>query len=138
MKTLLLCLIAGVLSACATVAENPWQGLTVDTDPAVTSIDCGKFPLPTEVISNSIVYDTSGANDLEAYRVCSEANAGIADEHAAQIAELKTARKALVEAGQAQRNIATMKQEMLEDERQHHFWQSLGYWIMIGGLAAAL
>jgi len=59
-------------------------------------------------------------------------------EHAAQIGQLKVARKALVEAGQAQRNIADMRQEMLEDERRHHFWQSIGYWVAIIGMGLAL
>ena len=139
MKALLACLIAGaVLSGCATAPVDPWQGLTVDTDPAATPVDCGSFPYPTDVIGDAIIYNNAGANDLEAYRVCSEANAAIADEHAKQIAQLKIARAALVDAGKAQRNIAEMREEMLEDERQHHFWQSLGYWVVILGLGMAL
>jgi len=135
----LIFLIAGVNSGCVTTPpENPWDDLTVETDPAATAVECGRFPAPSEATDSMIIYDTAGVNELEAYRVCSEANQAIVDEHAQQIGELKTSREALVQAGQAQRNIAEMRQEMLEDERQHHFWQSLGYWVIIIAAVVAL
>ena len=131
-------LIAGVvLSGCAT-APNPWQDLTVDTSPAATPIDCGSFPYPTGVQDESIIYDNAGVNDLERYRECSEANEAIAQEHALQIGYLKQSRYHLVEAGKAQKSIADMRQTMLEDERKHRFWSSIGYWIVIIGLGSAL
>ena len=34
--------------------------------------------------------------------------------------------------------IVKERQEMLEDERQHHFWTSLGQWALIIGLGLAL
>ena len=139
MRRLAIFCVIGVISGCATAPpENPWDGLTVDTDPAVTSLDCGRFPAPSEATSSMIVYDMAGTNALEAYRICSETNGAVVDWHAAQIGELKVARAALVDAGQAQRNIAGMRQEMLEDERQHHFWTSLGQWALIIGLGLAL
>lgn len=123
-----------LISGCATSPpESPWDGLTTETAPTVASLDCGVFPAPSWATEAQIVYDEAGVNALEAYRVCSEANEANVDEHAAQIGQLKISRKALVEAGQAQRNIASMKQEMLNDERKHHFWQSLGYWALILG-----
>lgn len=126
------------LIGCATVETDPWADLTVETDPAETALDCGKFPMPAASDESSITYDVEGVNALEAYRVCSEANEGIANEHASQIDQLKTARKALTEAGEAQRNVAEMRQEMLEDERRHHFWTSIGYWVLIIGMGFAL
>ena len=81
-----------------------------------------------------IVYDVDGVNALEAYRTCSEANQTIASENALQVDQLKIARKGLTEAGQAQRNIADMRQQMLEDERRHHLIQSVGYWVVMLGL----
>ena len=139
MRKWLIFSIAGVvLSGCATTAENPWDGLTVDTDPAATSVDCGQFPLPSEVIGNAIVYDQAGVNDLEAYRACSEANKGIVDAHAAQIGHLKVARAALVDPGQSQRNIAQMRQEMLGDERRHNFYEKFGLYAVIIGLGLSL
>jgi len=137
MRKLILCSIVGALSGCASVpAENPWDGLTTETKAAAAPLDCGKFPLPTESSDSTITYDVAGMNDLEDYRQCSEANEAIAGEHVLQIGQLKLARKGLTEAGQAQRRIADMKQIMLEDERRHHFWQSLGYWVLIAGAIA--
>ena len=127
--------LVGVLSGCAVQPENPWQDLTVEVEPATEPLEC-VMPLPDGVVGQSIVYETAHA--LEAYRVCSEANEALAGEHVAQIQQLKIARQNLVEAGQAQRHIADMRQEMLQDERQHHFWTSIGYWVVIVGLAVSL
>ena len=125
-----------LLSGCATTTPNPWTGIEVSSKAAATPVDCGRFPLPSDVIGDDIVYDNAAANDLEAYRACSEANKGIASEHAQQIDQLRIATRGLVEAGKAQRNIADMKQQMLDEERRHHFWQSLGYWVLIVGSVA--
>lgn len=127
-----------ILTGCATQAPNPWEGLTVELTPATIPLDCGSFPVPAEATDSMFVYDVQGANDLNDYRQCSEDNEAIAGEHAKQINQLKIAKKALVEAGQSQRNIADLRQTMLEDERRHHFWSSIGYWIAIVGMGAAL
>jgi len=128
-----------VLSSCAsTVPNNPWNALTTETSPAATPLDCGTFPLPTESYPTHVVYDKASLNYLNVYRVCSEANESIAEAHVSQIDQLKIARKGLTEAGRAQRNIADMKQEMLDDERRHHFFQSIGYWVVIVGLGVSL
>lgn len=127
-------IILALLSGCATT-PNPWQDLDVDLSPATDPIHC-VLPRPDEVVGQSIVY--TSAHALEAYRVCSEANEAIASEHVQQIGQLKLARKGLTEAGQAQRHIADMKQEMLDDERKHNFVTSIGYWIVIIGMGAAL
>ena len=128
---------ASLLSGCASSpAPNPWDGLTVETDPATTAIDCGSFPLPSEALEAAVVYDKAGLNALEAYRLCSEANEANVDEHAAQIGQLKISRKNLVEAGAAQRRIADLRSEILEDERKHMFWERLGLWaIALAGVA---
>ena len=137
MNRLLILLISfGILVSCATTSPNPWEGLDTSVSPAAAPIDCGGFPVPTETIGDSLVYDNAGGNALNDYRKCSEANEGIAGEHAAQIGQLKIARKALVEAGQSQRNIAEMRQTMLADERRHHLFQSAGYWVLILGAVA--
>jgi hypothetical protein len=70
--------------------------------------------------------------------VCSEANEALVDQHSAQIAQLKIARKGLVEAGIAQRNIADMRETMLIDERRHNFWNNLGLYAVIVGMGFAL
>ncbi len=135
MRMLLTFLLVGVLSGCAVQTLNPWDGLTTETSPATTPLNC-VMPRPDEVVGQSIVYMTADA--LEAYRVCSEANEGIASEHVLQIGQLKLARKGLTEAGRAQRNIADMREEMLRDERRHNFYQSIGLYAVIIGMGVAL
>ena len=138
MRMLKIFLLAGVLSGCATVTHNPWQNLDTDPSAAVSAIDCGAFPYPSEVYKTHVVYDKAELNTLDDYKKCSEANEAIANEHALQIGQLKLARKGLTEAGAAQRSISDMKQEMLDDERKHNFFTSIGYWIVIIGMGAAL
>ena len=135
MRMLKTFLLVGVLSGCTTVAPNPWHDLDVDLSPATAPIHC-ILPRPDEVIGQSIIYETAHA--LEAYRVCSEANEDIVSEHALQIHQLKLARKGLTEAGQAQRHIANMKQEMLNDERKHNFFEKIGLYVVIIGMGVAL
>ncbi len=127
--------LVGALSACAAPIPNPWLGLDTDLSPATDPIHC-VLPRPDEVIGQSITYTT--AHSLEAYRLCSEANEAIVTEHTLQIGQLKIARKGLVEAGQAQRHIADMREEMLRDERRHNFWQSIGLYVVIIGMGFAL
>lgn len=119
-------------SGCATVTPDPWQDLDVDLSPATEPLYC-VMPRPDEVVGQSIVYTTAHA--LEAYRVCSEANEAIASEHAQQIDQLKISRKGLTEAGQAQRQISEMRDEMLRDERKHNFFEKIGLYVLVIGLA---
>jgi len=135
MRKLVLSLISLGLVSCATQTPDPWQGLETEIEAATTPLDCGSFPLPSEEYKTHVVYDKASLNDLNDYRQCSEANEGIAGEHAMQIDQLKIARKGLTEAGQAQRNVAEMRQTMLNDERRHNLFMSLGYWVIILGLA---
>jgi hypothetical protein len=113
-------------------------GLDTDISPATTPLDCGTFPFPSETYKTHVVYDKAGLNDLNAYRTCSEANEAIVSEHAQQIGQLKLARKGLTEAGQAQRRISDMKEQMLEDERRHNLWQTSGLYVVILALGFAL
>ena len=139
-KSLIFLIIGASLSAgCAAQSPvSPWAGATTETEHAVAALECGSFPLPVAVEQAELVYDQAGANELEQYRLCSEANQANVDEHAAQIQQLKVSRAALVEAGQAQRNIADMRAQMLEDERRHNFWTSIGYWVVIVAMGLAL
>ena len=132
-------LILGLsLSGCATVTHNPWQDLDTDTSAAVSGIDCGAFPYPSEVYKTHVVYDKAGFNALDDYKKCSEDNEAIVNEHALQIGQLKLARKGLTEAGQAQRNISDMREQMLADERRHNLWTTSGLYVVILALGFAL
>ena len=136
MRMSLIFLLAGVLSGCASAPpHNPWNALTTETSAATTPLDC-TMPKPDEVVGQSIVY--TSAHELEAYRICSEANEALVAEHALQIGQLKLARKGLTEAGRAQRNIADMRQEMLDDERKRNFFEKIGLYVVIGAMGFAL
>lgn len=138
MRRSLICLLAGALSGCAAIpAEDPWQDLTVETEPAVRPNDCGKLPGPSEATETMVVYDVAAANRLERYRLCAEDNQGIAAENAAAIDELKIVRKSLTGAGAAEHRIAEMRREILEEERRHMLWERLEYWAIILALGAA-
>ena len=126
-------MISAILSACATTTPNPWLGLDTDLSPATEPLHC-VLPRPDEIVGQSIIY--TSAHGLEAYRVCSEANAAIVTEHALQIGQLKIARKGLVEAGAAQRRITDMHKQMLEEERRSHLISTVGWAaIAIAGIA---
>ena len=138
MKKLALFLMVGGLASCTSQQISPWDGLTTETEPATKAIDCGSFPFPSDFNDSQVVYDQSGVNNLEAYRLCSEANENIANENAAMVDQLKLARKGLTEAGRSQRNIADLRQEMLEDERKHNFFEKIGLYVVIIGMGIAL
>lgn len=129
--------LALILSSCAATEINHWQGLDTDLKPAAQPLDC-TWPRPSEVVGDSIMYDNAGINDLDDYKECSEANQGIASEHAAQIGQLKIARKGLTEAGQAQKAIADMRETMLNDERKHNFFEKIGLWVLVAVLGVAV
>jgi len=138
-KTVYLCGLILLLSGCASAPpHNPWDALTTETSAAVTPLDCGSFPVATSSTQTDATYDIAGLNDLNDYRKCSEANEGIAGEHAKQVDQLKIVRKNLTEAGRAQRNIADMKQEMLDDERKRNFFEKIGLYVVIGAMGFAL
>ena len=133
MKMLKTLWLVGVLSGCTTIAPDPWLGLDIDLSPATEPLHC-VLPRPDEIVGQSIVY--TSAHGLEAYRVCSEANAAIVTQHALQIGQLKIARKGLVEAGAAQRRITDMHKQMLEEERRSHLISTIGWAaIAIAGIA---
>jgi len=130
-------LISSVAS-CTTVPPDPWTDLETETEAAVTPLDCGSFPFPADFNDEVATYDKAGTNDLNDYRLCSEANEAIAGEHAKQIDQLKISRKGLTEAGQAQRRIADMKEIMLTDERRHSLYMKFGLYAVIIAMGFAL
>lgn len=66
------------------------------------------------------------------------ANYDIANEHITQIEEMRDAAENLIDAGQHQRHIAEMKQEMLDDERKRNFFEKIGLYALIIGMGLAL
>ncbi len=130
--------MAFLILSCASQAPNPWESIDVPRGTITQPIELGKFPLPSQTRDDSILYDIQGVNDLETYRLTAEANTAIAAAHAEQIEALRKGIEGLVEAGKAQRRIADMRQEILEEERRHWMFEKVGYWFAIIGLGLAL
>lgn len=131
---MLLSFLAGsllALSSCASVPVNPWDGIEAPSEAIESPLPCAELPAPQ-------AFDDIGKGRIQAMRECAVANYDIASEHVIQIQHMRESVGHLTEAGQAQYRIAQMKQEMLEDERRHNFWTSIGYWFVIIGMGIAL
>lgn len=140
MTRFLTLLIAGALvSGCAAKQPDPWQSLTADHQPAARPLSIGSFPHPDEANDNRIVYERDGVVALEIYRQTAEANTAMATEHADRIDAQSKAIGHLIDAGRGQRRVADLRQEILEEERRHWFWERSSYWValLVLGVAAA-
>lgn len=124
-------LCAFFLVGCATPQINPWDSVEVPSEAIETPLPCDELPAP-------IALDDIGKGRIEAMRECAMANYDIASEHIIQIEEMREAAINLIDAGQHQRRIAEMKQEMLEDERKRNFFEKIGLYAVIIGLGLAL
>jgi hypothetical protein len=89
------------------------------------------WPEPIEFNQDTVTFDLEGARALEAYRVTGAGNTEIAAAHADQVDELRTAATYLLEAGQAQRKVADLRREILEEERRAHTYEKIGLWAML-------
>jgi hypothetical protein len=133
-------LITGaLLSGCSVNQVDPWNSLATDRQPSERPLPLGSFPFPDEVHDDRIVYRQAGVEALEIYREAAEANTAIAERHADQVDEYAKAVDHLVDAGRGQKRIADLRQEILEEERRHWFWERTSYWValLVLGVAAA-
>jgi len=127
-----------VLSGCATqVPENPWNDIQVPTEATTRPLELPEWPIPANIVEEGAVFDLDGVRALDAYKTTGEANTAIAEAHAGQIDELRTAAKYLVDAGKAQRRVAELRLEILEEERRHWFWERISYWVGLVVIGAA-
>ena len=136
----LISLVVGVsLSGCATTpTPDPWANVEVDQTEAQQPVRLPEWPQETSETEDEVTFDLSGARALADYRIIGEGNTELAEEHAAQIDDLKDAVLSLVEGGRAQRRIADLRLEILEEERRHHFIEKMGlYALALFALGAA-
>lgn len=82
-------------------------------------------------------YDAAGMLEWEGFVIAADANTEVADALADALVEQKRATGHLVDAGRAQRQVAELRQEMLEDERRRHLWDSVTHWVLIVVLGVA-
>lgn len=138
MRRLLILLLAGALSsACTTTPLDPWADLEADARPAVRPQELPRWPQPIEATESTVTFDLDGTRALDAYRAAGATNTRIAEANADQVDALNEAAGHLIAAGRGQRQIAELRAEMLEDERRHHLFTSIGYWVVIVALGVA-
>ncbi len=128
-RTAYLCGLIFVLSGCAGTppASDPWAEIEVPTESAERPLELPQWPLPTSFTDSSATFGLEAVRALEAHRVVADANTAIATAHAGQIDELRAAAGYLVEAGAAQRRVADLRLEILQEERRSWLWQKMGY-----------
>jgi len=134
---LTLFLIGTLCSACATTQPNPWDSIELDEKPVEAPLVLPELPKPT-IVGDTVVLSPDQAAQVRDYGIIARANTIMAQEYAKAINERQRANTALVGAGKAQRIQSEMRLEMLEDERRHNFFTSIGYWVVIIALGAAL
>ena len=132
MKNLwVICLSVCVLS-CATPADN-WN-ITIPDSEVPEVIELPAFPDPIESNNDMAVYSKDAVKEMVLYTIAAKANTGAGEELAEEVKDLRRGAEKLVEIGKIQENISNMKGEALDDERQHNFFMTIGYWAVILGL----
>ena len=127
----LLSLAAGALLGCAAPQTNPWDSVEIPAEAVEAPLPCSELPAPE-------AFDEIGKGRIAALSACAQANYDIAAEHVAQIEDMRRAAQNLLDGAQHQRRIADMKQEMLQEERRHHFYEKIGLYAVIIGLGLSL
>ena len=94
-------------------------------------VDLVDWPAPVDVTETHVTFDLDGAVDLELFREAAVGNQVIASELSAQVEDLRDEADALVQAGQAQRRVAELRKEILEEERKQHAWEKAGLYLGI-------
>ncbi len=126
-------------SGCATTPiPDPWATLEASAEPAQQPLRLPEWPQEASSTDHSVTFDLEGARAISAYIATAEGNTAIALEHAAQIDALNQAAAALIEAGMAQRKVADLRLEILQEERRHNVIEKIGlYAMMIAALGIA-
>lgn len=107
-------------------------------EPPAQAVILVDWPEPAEVTDDRVSFDLAGATALLKFQTIAEGNTAIAKAHAAQIVELQKALAGLLEAGMAQRRVADLRLEILQEERRQHAIEKVGlYALMIAALGVA-
>ncbi len=100
-------------------------------EPAQQPLELVDWPAPIEITESTVTFDIAGAATLELYRLAGEGNTVIAGANADQVDDLRDAARHLIAAGMAQRQVADLRLQILEEERRRHAWEKL---TMYGGM----
>ncbi len=123
-------------------ASNPpelptWDFEPLDTDIA-EAIPLGAMPMPTGNAAGELVLTLEQGQELELYQVRADSNTLLANDNAAAARELQKSHSELVVAGKSQREVAVLRQELLDQERADRRSDNLFHRVLIIGLVLAL
>lgn len=135
MRTWLTLLTVGAslcISGCAsTPSPDTWGSIEIPGDPATQPVALPEWPQPIDFTENTVTFDLDGAHRLESWRVAGTGNTEIAAANADQVDDLRDAARSLIAAGKAQRRVAELRREILEEERRAHLYEKVGLWAML-------
>jgi len=141
MKILLTLLAIGILTGCSsTPPELPEWDIPRATEEAQAPLTLPERPKATVTDVGGAMFTAQGMQQLKRFVVASEANYDIAQANAEALEAQSKAFNALIDAGTVQREVAQIRQELLETERRDHFidnWFHRGV-IILGLLVVAL
>lgn len=127
-----------IVGGCSSNPVNPWDSIDDPREPVQHPLQLPLWPIPETFDTSGATFTVEQLRVLDLYKTTAEANTAIAVEHAQQVEVLQEAVVSLVDAGQAQRTIAEMRKEMLEEERRHNFFKSIGLYAIIIAMGFAL
>ena len=141
-KILLILYLSGLaLSGCAS-APTPlpeWQSLPLASVEIQRPLDLPARPLAASATETTITFDEQGIRDLESFYLIAQGNQMVGESNAEALEAQSRAYNALLQAGELQRQIAVIRQELLEQERKNHFWDNIFYrGIIVVGVVAAV
>ena len=128
-----------LISGCATApSPDPWASIVLPDQAPAQAEALVDWPAPVSETDQTVTFDLEGATALLKFQTIAEGNTGIAKAHASQIVELQKALAGMLEAGKAQRRVADLRLEILQEERRQHVIEKLGlYALMIATLGVA-
>jgi len=132
-------LLTGILTACQ---ANPVQLPSWDIETAEITV---QKPIPLPVLPQAglfgqlATFDKAAMEQLQRYTVTSKGNYQIALANAEALESQARAYNSLIEAGKMQRQIAEIRQQLYDEEKQRHFVDNLWHrGIIVLGLIAAV
>jgi len=127
--------IALIATACA--ANQPVQLPEWDIEPLVIGEAVNPTPLPElcelqKAASGELIgWDAECAQSFLAYEIVAEANTDKAYNNTAALLKTEAATNHLIDAAKMQREIAIIRQDLLEEERTEHWLDNLFHRIII-------
>ena len=123
-------------SGCAsTPVPLPAWDIPAADEAAQHPIEQPQRPLAASSAETTITFDAEGIRALEAHHRAAVANEAIAKANALALAAQSRAYNALIDAGKMQREVAIIRQELLDIERRDHFVDN---WFHRGIIAVVL